>query len=163
EVLALPDDVTTAQQWVGYIHPGDWAGYRDALAAHLKGETARFAHEYRYRGTDGRWHWARHHGIALRDEAGRAHHLIGGVGDITEIRERERDLRAALDFQSASDEVLKAISSSGGANIDALLNMLVRTAARICEADHAAITRFAGRARAAATVGYSAEFIDYVR
>src|SRR5690348_10891743 len=37
------------------IHPDDYPAYRDALVAHLKGETPRFASEYRYLDSSDQW------------------------------------------------------------------------------------------------------------
>src|SRR5713226_1756900 len=79
-----------------------------------------------------------------------------------EMQQCKRDLREAIDQQEATSDVLKVISQSG-ADVDPVLQMLVETAARICEADHAAISHlYGGRNRTAATIGYSAEFKEYV-
>jgi PAS domain S-box-containing protein len=81
-----PDDYSTAAGWIERIHPDDQPRYRAATRAHFKGETDRFECDYRYRGRDGSWRWARQHGIAVRDDAGRAVRMIGSTGDITELK-----------------------------------------------------------------------------
>ena len=84
KVLGLtPEQLRTRADWVDRIHADDLPAYKTALVAHLKGETARFECEYRFRHPDGRWHWARQHGVALRDATGRAYRMIGSTGDIT--------------------------------------------------------------------------------
>ncbi|MDE0059424.1 MAG: PAS-domain containing protein [Defluviicoccus sp.] len=87
----------TGEDWFARIHPDDRREFLDALAAHLKGLTDRFQVEYRWRGGDGTWHWLRQHGLARRDENGRAHHLMGSMGDATEVKQREAELNAVLD------------------------------------------------------------------
>jgi len=79
-----------------------------------------------------------------------------------ELQRRTRDLQEALQHQAATNDVLRVISQSG-TDIDPVLRMLVETAARICQADHAAISRlYGGRSRTAATIGYCTEFKEYV-
>ena len=87
-----PDMLRTIRDWQARVHPEDFAQFRAATIAHLKGETAKLECDYRYRRVDGTWRWARTHGLALRDRSGRARRLIGSTGDITELKEREREL-----------------------------------------------------------------------
>jgi PAS domain S-box-containing protein len=53
--LSIPED------WTERIHPADLPLFQRTLAEHLKGETARFECEVRYRTGDGTWRWARQH------------------------------------------------------------------------------------------------------
>ncbi len=93
EALDLPrEELNTPQDWLDRIHPDDVDGYRRSMIAHFKGETDRFEHSYRYRDRHGNWRWALQHGIALRDAHGRAYRMIGSTGDITELKESEREL-----------------------------------------------------------------------
>jgi PAS domain S-box-containing protein len=78
-----PGQLRSRADWLDRIHPDDLPAYKEAFAAHLKGKTERFLCDYRYLHPDGTWHWARQHGIALRDKIGRAYRMAGSTGDIT--------------------------------------------------------------------------------
>ena len=80
-----------------------------------------------------------------------------------ELQQRNRDLSAALEQQTATTEVLRAISRSTF-DLSAVLNTLVESATRLCHADKGTITRQRdGRFYRAETCGFSREFADYVK
>jgi PAS domain S-box-containing protein len=105
DLIALtPQELSTRQQWLDRIHPDDMPHYRAAITAHLKRETERLEVEYRYRHADGSWHWARQHGVASRDQTGRAYRVSGSTGDVTaekilgeELDRARRQLEDALE------------------------------------------------------------------
>jgi PAS domain S-box-containing protein len=92
-LLGLPPEHLTLEGWRKSIHPDDYARFRDATVAHLKGETERFECDYRFRSGDGSWHWARTHGLAVRERSGRAVRMVGSTGDITELKHAEQALK----------------------------------------------------------------------
>jgi PAS domain S-box-containing protein len=108
DIIALtPQELSTRQQWLDRIHPDDLPRYRAVFGAHLKGETERLQVEYRYRHADGSWHWARQHGVASRDQTGRACRLSGSTGDVT----TEKHLVEELDrVRRQLDEALESIA-----------------------------------------------------
>jgi two-component system cell cycle sensor histidine kinase PleC len=100
-----PEELKTAADWLGRVHPDDLPGYRAAHTAHFKGDTERYECEYRYRAKDGAWRWARTHGIAQRDANGRAIRMIGSTGDITRLKQAEEALRQSEERYAIATKV----------------------------------------------------------
>src|SRR3954451_614685 len=94
EVLDLPE-YGPVSEFANVVHPDDRPNHTRMIAALYKGEIPRLDIEFRYRGREGTWRWARQHGIVVRDAEGRARRMVGVTGDITETRQRERQLDTA--------------------------------------------------------------------
>ena len=135
EMLGLaPGQLRTVEDWTSRIHPDDLPGYRAAWRALFRGERTRLDCQYRYGPGDGQWRWARQHGMALRDAAGRVARVVGATGDITELRE-------AQELQAATAAVLRAISQADF-DLDSVLHTLLTTAAQLTRAHAAVLYRY---------------------
>jgi PAS domain S-box-containing protein len=115
------------------------------------------------RGKDGNYRWFLSRALPIRNEAGDVVRWFGTNTDVTEQIEAENALRVSVEQQTATADVLKAISRSTF-NLQTVLHTLVESAARLCEADKATITRQKdGEFYRAESFGFPSEFMDYVR
>ena len=103
------DMVLTPAESGSRIHRDDLEQYRRAIVDHLKGATPRLLVEYRYLANDNTWRWARQSGIAERGPEGHAIRLVGATSDITDVKQRERDLAAARAEIEATREDMRTV------------------------------------------------------
>jgi GAF domain-containing protein len=80
-----------------------------------------------------------------------------------ELRERTDDLQQSLEYQTATSDVLKVISRSD-ADLETVLENLVETMTRLCQADYGHLFRRRDSFHhLIASFGISAEYRDYLK
>src|SRR4051812_42727287 len=93
--VKLDDPAYTTGNIIDKIHPDDRPAYREAIVAHFRGDTPRFEVDFRFMSADGSWRWCRQYGVAVRRSDGRAYRIVGAMSDVTEERQRHRELETA--------------------------------------------------------------------
>ena len=86
------------ETWEELIHPDDFERAWRALEAHVSGETDTYHCEHRLRTKSGSYRWIRDIGrVVERDDDGVACRAVGVHQDITDRKERQRELEAQRD------------------------------------------------------------------
>jgi diguanylate cyclase (GGDEF)-like protein/PAS domain S-box-containing protein len=92
---SLNENESTADWWLGQVHPEDRARVEESLNRVIDGDGSSWTAEYRFRRSDGRFADVLDRGTVLRDETGRALRMIGALLDLSERKRSEEALRAS--------------------------------------------------------------------
>jgi adenylate cyclase len=100
------DGRMTTEQWASRIHPEDLGIFRDAIRAHLRGQTEFYTCEFRALDAEDNYIWLFHRGLGQRGEDSRVHRMMGSTADISDRKAAERALEAARDEAEAAQQRL---------------------------------------------------------
>ena len=135
EMLGFEKGELTSASWLEHVHPDDRRAYRDATVAYFKKTVPHFACEYRVLDKGGRWRWVSDRASSIRRADGRVLRLVGAITDITELKQKEKQLRESLEHQTTAADALRLISRSNF-DLQTVLDSLVESSTRLCDADH---------------------------
>jgi len=93
-------DMPYMKDWLDAVHPDDRARVEHAYEGALASDVTRWSGEYRFKRHDGTYATVIDHASILRDANGRVTRMVGGMTDITEQRELERQLMRTQRIES---------------------------------------------------------------
>ena len=105
---------SSGESWKNSIHPADKAHALNTLQNYLEGRVATYSNEYRLLCKDGGYKWVLARAmIVKRDVGGRPLKLIGTLGDITERKQSEQELRKFKAIIECTDDAIISQSLDG--------------------------------------------------
>ena len=90
-----PAGIGRPEDWLDRVHPEDVTPLKEALKAHLSGQTERFQHEHRLKQEDGSFRWFLCRGVAGRTAGRNAVRIAGSLSDTTDRALATEGLRSA--------------------------------------------------------------------
>ena len=98
-----------SEAWLQHVHPQDRARVHEKIVSTMKGRCDNWSDEYRAVRRDGSYATVSDHALLIRDETGRVQRIVGGMTDLSQRRQLERDLERlnrALRMITACNELL---------------------------------------------------------
>jgi diguanylate cyclase (GGDEF)-like protein/PAS domain S-box-containing protein len=93
-MLGLSENYFTESpdEWINRIHPDDREEFKKDIDTHISGNSVHFENEHRLLHKNGMYRWMQVRGLAVRNNTGKAHRIVGSMTDITERKEAEQQL-----------------------------------------------------------------------
>ena len=95
--------------WLQHVHPNDRARVHEKILSTMKGSADNWSDEYQSLRRDGTYATVSDHALLIRDDTGRVKRIVGGITDLSQRRQLERDLERlnrALRMLTACNELL---------------------------------------------------------
>jgi len=97
--------------WINRLHPDDRERAVNSIFAAINSDIENWQEEYRFAHADGHWLDVLDRGYVIRDEQGKGIRMIGGMTDMTHIRQSERRSQAQLIRMNLLNEITRAIGN----------------------------------------------------
>ncbi len=95
----VPEDgVATFKTWLDQVHPDDRQRVEAELRGAIDSGQKEWCSEYKYRRTDATYATVLDRGSFLLDASGKANRMIGGMSDVTELRQSQEALQARIEL-----------------------------------------------------------------
>lgn len=97
--------------WINRIHPEDRDRALSSIREAVNSSADNWQEEYRFAHANGHWLDVLDRGYVIRDEQGKGIRMIGGMTDMTHIRQAERRSTSQLTRMSLLNEITRAIGN----------------------------------------------------
>ncbi|MBW7896877.1 MAG: PAS domain S-box protein [Opitutaceae bacterium] len=113
KLFGHPAGVTKASTaaWRAHLHPEDRERVLHRVEAVIHGDDSNYTNEYRYRRADGTYAYVLDRAQIIRDGSGRAVRLIGGMTDLSAIKQAEEEAHRQSEALASIVDTLQDISS----------------------------------------------------
>jgi len=136
----LPPDSTS---WTLRLHPEDSEGVLRSIHAAIDGTDNHWSAEYRFQRQDGTYAWVLDRGFLIRDSAGKAVRMVGGMADISAQKLTELDAQRDAQNHAELLHVQQRISSLA-MPLPEVLQLVADTVLRQTQARGAAVELLQG-------------------
>ncbi|MDX2052207.1 MAG: ATP-binding protein [Polyangiaceae bacterium] len=114
------------EEWSTRVHPEDMPRVMDDLQAHLEGKTPFYSNEHRVLCRDGSYKWVLDRGLVMsRDLEGKPSRVVGTHSDITQRKEIEENLLAAITIAERANQAKSEFLANMSHEIRTPMNAII--------------------------------------